>query len=499
MVPRESSPLDRLSDLPHNPSFQDSAVNVVAVVPLLSGTSPSNSEQAFNTLFDALKRHTGASTVEKSSSLLLVVPNSGLTRPGDWSYSETPLKVFHWQHGCQRFRFFDGRPDISPLAHDRLKNHKVTQEWIDFLPCRRTAVVIGVLNLRDCASAEDLKRAEDELKSWVDEYSVSTYCQGKFGRESARDIPVQRLFVYDSFDEECQTIDITKCSPDSRMIAFPSNDREHMAMMDVHLNLVINDIAVDVLRDLEAKIQGSDAIAGGNSSISRRPFNRILSGPSSSEEPMSPSNLSAGRMANLVGDDNILSGDVVPSDEDKANMSSNDAPVEIESTDVGAEHTAASSRVVDSPLLLSPMDGDIDPGHLSERDMEAVKRRDIGRREKYAADLSLLAGSPLDAYERYLKAGEYCKGSTPDPLWYAGSLEGCAAAHIAMADAGGWSVDEYLLANFQVPVEFLVGVKRGKDEKASRLNLPEVVGKVLSLLHVPLSYLQPPFCRRCAL
>ena len=83
--------------------------------------------------------------------------------------------------------------------------------------------------------------------------------------------------------------------------------------------------------------------------------------------------------------------------------------------------------------------------------MEALKRRDLGRREKRSADLSLLAGSPIDAYER---AAELTRHSH-DPLWYASALEGCACAFVVMADAGGHGVDEYLENNFQLPEEIM--------------------------------------------
>jgi hypothetical protein len=80
----------------------------------------------------------------------------------------------------------------------------------------------------------------------------------------------------------------------------------------------------------------------------------------------------------------------------------------------------------------------------------------LGRREKWCADLSLLAGLPLNTYERYLKAAEMCKmAETLDPLWHASALEGCAAAHVTMADFGGCNVDEYLENNFQLPEEVM--------------------------------------------
>jgi hypothetical protein len=123
----------------------------------------------------------------------------------------------------------------------------------------------------------------------------------------------------------------------------------------------------------------------------------------------------------------------------------------------------------DKRKLVTPLDLDaiVEMTTVSGRDMEALKRRDIGRREKRSADLSLLAGSPIDAYERYTRAAELTRHSQ-DPLWYASALEGCACAFIAMAEAGGHGVDEYLENNFQLPEEIMAlaiaqGVAAGAD------------------------------------
>ncbi|EJK76329.1 hypothetical protein THAOC_01917, partial [Thalassiosira oceanica] len=120
--------------------------------------------------------------------------------------------------------------------------------------------------------------------------------------------------------------------------------------------------------------------------------------------------------------------------------------------------------------LVTPLDLDssaADLPSLSARDAEALKRRDLGRREKRSADLSLMAGSPIDAYERYTRAAELTRHSH-DPLWYASALEGCAGSFVAMAEAGGHGVDEYLEGNFQLPEEVMAlaiaqGVAAGAD------------------------------------
>lgn len=165
----QGAPPLSFSKVPGNPSFRKAAVNAVALVPLLSsrddGAPPSTKSAAsFADLLETLRHHnTAAPQIIAEDELLLVIPNSSLTRPGDWRYNETPLKSFHWQHGCQRLMLFDGRPQESRPAHDRLINQAVTRDWIDLCPSRRTAAVVGVLNLHDCESLADLRRAEEEL------------------------------------------------------------------------------------------------------------------------------------------------------------------------------------------------------------------------------------------------------------------------------------------------------------------------------------------------
>ena len=45
-----------------------------------------------------------------NNNITLVVPNNSLTRPSDWKYETTPFHSFHWNYGCQRLIFHDGRP-----------------------------------------------------------------------------------------------------------------------------------------------------------------------------------------------------------------------------------------------------------------------------------------------------------------------------------------------------------------------------------------------------
>jgi hypothetical protein len=332
--------------------------------------------------------------------------------------------------------------------------------------------------------------------------------------------------VFDSFDEACQRIDLSRSSMQDSILAFPPVDEEHQQMMDLHLNVVVNDLAVAIFRSLEARIQASDAIcrlnqqalqaaqqetaASSSASSVRSSFTRIISGSSgggsnaggggSADEPVSVASraLSLNSLAGLVSPDSKLAKDSYAKSRSSGIASGSFAdPAASGSTAASSSAATAAAlnanadvqKANSSPKLITPLDAYWERGGLSNKDVDAIRRRDVARREKWAGDVSLLAGSPLDAYERYLKAAEMSKSAaTPDPLWYASALEGCAAAHIAMAEAGGYGVDEYLESNFSMPDEVvaLLTSRREGDAAssttskrggagASKQTLPEIV------------------------
>ena len=306
------------------------------------------------------------------------------------------------------------------------------------------------------------------------------------GRNGERDKPVERLFVYDSFDDECQKIDLSKSKMGNSIISFPPADPEHSMVMDLHLNVVVNDLAVAIFTSLENRIRESDEVSRGKGELtasSRTSFTRLMSGQSSggeSEEPAAAStNLSLSNMATLVSPENKLAKETSPAGDKSFGSDDNTSPkTSVDKPRNLSLNAKSVPKAASEPQLMTPMDENWDYSQLSARDVEAIRKRDIGRREKYAADLSLLAGSPLDAYERYLKAAELCKTGTPDPLWYAMALEGCAAAHISMAEGGGYNVDEYLENNFQLPDDIMALAKKDEGPTLSTTNkqtLPEVV------------------------
>lgn len=295
------------------------------------------------------------------------------------------------------------------------------------------------------------------------------------------------------------------------MVAFPPSDLQHTHMMDLHLNVVINDLAVAVFRQLESRIRnlvsgGRTGMSGGGglggAGAAAANFFRRDAGQKNEQPagPATPSGLSISAIANVISNPGGLTGEDESGDDDgnggkeggdsdgtsgttggsgkekqaapasgglgrgfKAALGSVGASAaraikqEAYNTTAQVAAAGAAGGAYAAPhvaRLTTPLDDPLDPTKLTQRDLEALAKRDAGRREKLAADLSLLAGSPIDAYERYTRAAELTK-STHDPLWYAASLEGCAAAFVAMAEAGGHGVDDYLENNFQLPEEIM--------------------------------------------
>lgn len=454
-----------LSQIPSSPSFRSSAVNAVAVIPLLSidkngqDDNTTHSSRSFQELQDALKRYNKEPNPpsQTGDDVLLVVPNASLTRPGNWKYDNTPLKNFHWEHGCQRLAVFDGRPYNSRMAYDRLINHELTRNWIDLCPHRRTAALIGVLNMRDCPDIETLLKAEQEWQQWAERFSTPPYEVTAHGRDFDRDFVVQRLFVFDSVHEDNE-VDIANTSLGSSLVAFPPVSGDNaQKMMDMHTNVVITDLTVAIFQELEDRIRESDMTIGSEgqplSSAAARSRFFQLSGKDGLDGPQgsSVSEFDVNSLAAVVSDDNQLA--TAASSGSKNKHPKDRMSIQTKLTSVITRGSSSEAQ------LLTPLDDVWDYSELKPSDAQEMLRREVGRREKFAADLSLLAGSPLDAYERYMKAADLCKTSCPDPLWYASALEGCAAAHIGMVEAGGYNVDNYLESAFQVSSESFVVVK----------------------------------------
>ncbi|KAL3791402.1 hypothetical protein ACHAW5_005776 [Stephanodiscus triporus] len=453
--------------------------------------------------------------------------------------------------------------------------------WTDLEPHRSTSAVIGVLNMRDCRDTSDLWRAEEDLARWARSYRASPSSSSSSSSSSSRhhhrreDVallgsgdddhhrtthaPIVRLFVFDSFDESVQRrVDLGRTRfKGNQLVAFPPLDMgvgggrggggANSQMMALHWNVVVNDLAVALFRNVERRIRENDALAkSGWTGVTTTSRHNIGGGggkipPSvgsdvgaSSSSSSSSSSVPAGGGGNKNdgGRDDMSSRSLASTNTTSASTNASGAstpatvgggvggllknafdgwrPASAASaasvgvggggshpTSFASDHRRASSSSSSSAAavasgvvgvggaaskLVTPLDLDADDADVlasvTPRDLEALKRRDAGRREKRSADLSLLAGSPIDAYERYTRAAELTRQSH-DPLWYASALEGCACAFVAMADVGGHGVDEYLENNFQLPdVIMALAIAQGV---ASGADLGDAKGKTMTV------------------
>jgi hypothetical protein len=492
------------SSVPHNPTLRSAALNTVIVIPLLSKTNDSHSSKSFKALFESLSdiNLEGELSLNNryvdAKEITLVIPNSNLTPPGDWRYDDTPLRSHDWSVGCQRLFFVDGKRSV--YAHDRIKaSHRGKMEnsqygdFVDLYPGRGTAAVIGVLNVKDCKSNEDLTAAENELEMWKQKFTPILHSQKYW--EEAFDSPLapkhfvtKRMFVFDSFEEDC-TVDLTKAQNIAELVSFPPTQS-----MNFHLNVVINDLAVNIFQNLEKRIRLIDDLSTNRYDRNRERSSKIED------------------VAKAVTAENILNssfeveGDDQTIDETVSNSkasSSSVKPAHSRSTSSvsassgsrigvgipgGLKTLAASAgKALWKPTqteseeftslppieheLQTPLDSSFDESKINSKDIAMIFKRNEARRQKYAGDLALMAGSTVDAYDRYTQATLGSKKSQ-DPLWYAVALEGIASSFVAMADIGGGFGDAYLENNFQYPDNIMTAalniIDDGKDTKVDK-------------------------------
>lgn len=259
------------------------------------------------------------------------------------------------------------------------------------------------------------------------------------------------MFVFDSFHEQCAVInlDFGGLNLGANLVAFPPIDPDHTQMMDIHVQLVLNDLTVNIFRMNEHKISAADSFV---KNPSNHPIHKFIHAPPSKQKSLQKINESA-EGKDDSGQKNNNSEDTKSPVPLHSARSAFRAAMDRALPQVSTRYMTAVPQI--THRLFTPLDEiPYDMSQLLPRDIDAIKKRDVGRREKVSGDYCLLAGSPLDAYERYTHAAELAK-SSHDPLWYASSIEGCATAYIAMTDAGGHSVDEYLDQHFQLPEDVI--------------------------------------------
>ena len=501
-----------------------------------------------------------------SKEITLVIPNSNLTAPSEFHYDKTPLKSHSWTIGCQRLLFLNGLHSVQ--AQDRYKSFGSTSSsssssssskripshyghFVDLYPSRGISAVIGVINIKDCNSNLDFQKAEQELEQWVHKFTPTLHYEKSFlGHDyedtsnrspmAPRHFITKRLFIFDSFEEECLAKNIVDANTiPSESVAFPP-----MENMNLHLNLVVNDLAVDIFMALERRITVIDELCNDifeDTKKKNSSSNTTESGgkknKQQNEDDTERSNI--GSILNSSFGNSINDHDLEEEDSDILKTHSQDdhyytttsydkntsfggIGVALKNSDNisldGSKQGGSSGGtkklnlisavrnvfdkqpnnkdVVEAELILPPIEHELQTPldsiifqdiEITTKDAEYIFKRNAARREKYTADLALMAGSVMDAYDRYIRARETLK-DIHDPLWYAAALEGIATAFVAMSDTGGHGADTHLERNFQYPAKVMEaalvqsGVKTNDlydRVDRSKTTMPEAVTSLL--------------------
>ena len=604
-----------------------------------NSSSNKNSNNKQNAAIAAIK-----AAAAPSNEITLIIPNSNLTPPSGFHYDETPLKSHDWSIGCQRLLFLNGLHSVQ--AQDRYKsfshaggaglggsgagtgtgtfnnkNKRVPSHYghfVDLYPSRGIAAVIGVLNVQDCKSHADYKRAEMELQQWVNKFTPQLHYEKSFlngllsfdeedgggggdmnrrrrggsgsgdnysddGSDhndpfnvsddssiasvsspiSPRHFVNKRLFLFNSFEERCikdqilssnttaTTNDDTRKSllEPNEIVAFPPMENN----MNLHLNVVVNDLAVAIFMSLERRIRVIDTLMDDANTATTESkkykkklgWSSALSSTNNQDKKKNDSKKgeersNVGAVLNLSfgsNDNDDNDGDEEGNEKDKSMLSvfsvddiltthseddeyyATSAPVKSREAKSNANNNIKQSRggslnlknlaasavkalnkqssnndaldELNLPPIEYELQTPLDPLNFQSddvtlKDIEFISQRNAARREKHTADLALLAGSVMDAYDRYTSAAAKLK-RIQDPLWYAAAIEGIATSFVAMSDTGGHGADLYLETNFQYPGKVmeaalsLTGLKSGDSTKVdkSKTTMPEAVTTLL--------------------
>ncbi len=525
-----------------------------------SGSSSSGGGTGAATKDARVKHNAAIAAIQAASApskeITLVIPNSNLTPPSEFHYDKTPLKSHDWTMGCQRLLFLNGLHSVQ--AQDRYKsfgndiNHPPSSSlspattppkripshyghFVDLYPSRGVSAVIGVINVKDCNDNLDFQKAERELEEWVLKFTPTLHYEKSFlGHDQStadssnrspmapRHFITKRLFVFDSFDEECiakNIVDVsnTTYTKPNESVAFPPMEEN----INLHLNVVVNDLSVAIFMALERRIRVIDELCNDDFEETKKK-NKKHSGDGERSNVGAVLSLSFGSHSSDSEEDDSDILKTHSQDDHYYTTASFDKSVGTQSGVAKKSDTASvdggkqtggggkklglisavrnvfdkqptSKDIVDAEQILPPIEHELQTPldsiilEITTKDAECIFKRNAARREKYTADLALLAGSVMDAYDRYTRAAEVLK-KVHDPLWYAGALEGIATSFVAMSDTGGHGADMYLERNFQYPAKVMEaalivsGVKNNEvydRVDRSKTTMPEAVTALL--------------------
>ena len=264
-------------------------------------------------------------------------------------------------------------------------------------------------------------------------------------------------------EEEKESFETHYRNKEELVIFPPEGDHvdSGMSLVELHMGVMLNDIAVVILLHLEEEVSRTKA-GGGTSSSSNAGGGKLGSGGGTSSSSSSSSGGGGGgggkTLAKRGG--HWLAGFRSPFDDDPS-------PTAVTTKTT----TSASSSSSGGGGSSSSVPIGIDGSH--------------GRVNKWVGDICLLAGTPQDALEAYTLALAECK-AVGEGLWQAGAVEGWMAA-VEVMQSWGMSLEEYLPGGGGGREGGKGGGAEGGGKKQQELvgkELEEKGGEALSLLEL---------------
>uniref|UniRef100_K3X7H9 Trs120/TRAPPC9 N-terminal domain-containing protein n=1 Tax=Globisporangium ultimum (strain ATCC 200006 / CBS 805.95 / DAOM BR144) TaxID=431595 RepID=K3X7H9_GLOUD len=306
-----------------------------------------------------------------------VLPISSLTRPGGYAPELSPFKSFSWNSsGKMRFRFVS--------TTDRI-------ESCDGEDVHAWNRPIGVIGICHCPSTPSLK---DAYASFV---------------QSIKHFPgtlVQKCFA---FEHEFEVGTVEEVASLSNLVMFPVHHEldEGCSTVSLHLQVVLDTIAVTILMSLESTIRAA----------------MRQQAQSHHSLPSFPSSFEFGEMASFLLDTNVEPSQSHQQQNQQQHTSSMPLLSPPQSQSLHATISSMASTAVSSTAsaLTAPFTD------------SRSRKRQLARQKKLFGDYSVLLYCIPDAMEHYASALELLKdeerksnGASGDVLWLAAALEGYA-------------------------------------------------------------------------
>ncbi|GAB9467678.1 Targeting complex [Globisporangium polare] len=310
-----------------------------------------------------------------------VLPISALTRPGGYAAELSPFKSFSWQSaGAISFRF------VSTAERVESCDGEDVHAW------NRP---IGVIGICHCPSTSSLKDAYAQFAVSIKHFPGTL---------------VQKCFAFEHQFDEGTVEQVAALS--NNLVMFPVHHEldAGCSTVSLHLQVVLDTIAVTILMSLESTIRAA---------MRQQAQNHHHSLPSFQSSASSP--LEFGDMASFLLDTNVE-----PMHANQASNANSSAPL-LSTTPSQSQSLHATISSMASTAVSTTASAFTSPFSDSGRG----RKRQIARHRKLFGDYSVLLDCVPDALEHYATALELLKdeerksnGASGDTLWLAAALEG---------------------------------------------------------------------------